>query len=227
MNAPGWQQQQPPPGWQQQPGWGYPPPPRKKSKAPIIITLVIFGVLLLGGGGTAAFFYFEAHEAKGSAPTGDKLPEPCGKVSEATLAKARTTNPNGKMAHHLELNGRATTTCDWRQTKGKDGEGLRSLTVHIEQSEDPGEAFGRLVEQAKLNNQGEIQVKELDLGDQSTAVLMTTKSAFTTVDVVVRKDDTVYEVDYAGWDVGLFSPKQPDLAQLEATAKSVAEELLR
>ncbi|GLZ30396.1 hypothetical protein Lesp02_25850 [Lentzea sp. NBRC 105346] len=225
---PGWhphqqQQQQwgPPP-----PGYGYPPMPPKKSKAPVVI-VVIAVLLLLGGGGTAAFFYFNAHKDGGRAHTGDKLPERCTTVSEATLAAVRTTNPNAKMSNEMNSNGRKFTSCSWTQTKGRDGEGLRSLSLRIEQGDETRQTYEMWERQAKSNGQGTIQTKELSgAGDQGAVILVLTDSAFTEVDMVVRKGDTVVGLDYIGWDVGIFSPTKPDLAEFEQNARKALDEVV-
>lgn len=202
----------------------------KKSKAPLVVVLTA-GLLLLGGAGTAALFYFDAHEDRGTRYTGDKLPELCGKVPETRLAEARTTNPNGKMSSEREVSNKTTVTnCDWRQTLGRDGDGLRSLTIVVEKASDSDKAssnYDRISSQVKANTQGELQVKELSgLGEEATVVLMVTKSAFTQINIVVRQGDHVVNVDYTGWDVGLFSRERPDIPAFEEMAKAVTADLI-
>ncbi|TWP44895.1 hypothetical protein FKR81_40555 [Lentzea tibetensis] len=198
--------------------------PPKKNKAPLVIG-IIAGVLVLGGAATAAVIYTSAHKDRGQPYTNAKMPGVCGNVSEAALAKARATNPSGS-SNENKIGDETTTNCGWGQTKGKDGEGLRTLNVYVYESKDGQRTFDEQVTMAKANNQGQIQVKDLDIGDQSTAVLMTTTSAFTGIEVVVRKGDKVVNVDYIGWDVGLFSPTRPDVPEFEEAAKAIAAEMI-
>lgn len=225
----GWQQQPPPPGWQQPPpGYGYPPQPQKKSKAPVIIVSIIVGVLVLGGLITGLFVYLEVNEDSGTSKRADQLPAACGNISESALAKARTTNPNGRSSSERKVLGGTQTSCSWTQTKGVDGSGKR--TTHVKVASDIKNAqqeYDRIVSQAKANNQGTIHERQLDgLGDQATVVLVETKSAFTDITIIVRKGDSMVEVGYTGWDAGIFSNKKPDLAEFEAAAKGMAEEMV-
>lgn len=224
----GWQQQQPPGGWPQ-PQPGYPPQhPPKKSKAPIIIVMIVVGLLVLGGGGTALIIYLNANKDGGSPKRTDALPALCGNISETALAKARTTNPNKLGSSERDLSTGKHTSCSWQQTEGVDGSGLRNATVYVtREPEDAGEEYQLQVQQAMSNNQGTPQQKPLDgIGDEATAVLMDTTSAFMDLTIIVRKGDNVVEVSYIGWDAGIFSPKRPDVAEFEAAAKTLAEEMV-
>ncbi|MCG8921073.1 hypothetical protein [Lentzea sp. CC55] len=246
MNQPpphGWHQQPPPPppqgwqpqqqqGWQpqpghpHQPGWG-PPRPPVKSKAPLVVG-ILFGVLALGGAITALVIHLNVNGSSGSPKRTDKLPAACGNVSEAALAKARTTNPNGLASRESKLARGTHTTCGWNQTKGVDGSGQRSTTVFVSRGQQDAESeFDRIVGQNMADTQSTPRQKPLEgLGDEATAVLAETNSAFTELSVVVRKGDTVAEVDISGWDAGLFTNSKPDPAELEAAAKGIAEELV-
>ncbi|MEU3648005.1 hypothetical protein AB0E59_31800 [Lentzea sp. NPDC034063] len=237
MNQPpphGWHQQPPPPpgrqqpppqqGWQQPPpGWG-PPQPPKKSKAPLIIGILV-GVLVLAGGITGLVLHLNVNKDGGTSKRADKMPALCGNVSEAALAKARTTNPNGLGSHETKVSDGTRTICSWNQTKGVDGKGHRSTDVYVS-SDDVKTDFDRLVAQ-HMDTRGVPQRKQLDdLGDQATAVLVEDDSAFTDIWIVVRKGDTVIEVDYSGWDAGLFANAKPDVAEFEAAAKGIAQEMV-
>ncbi|SEP91204.1 hypothetical protein SAMN05216188_101885 [Lentzea xinjiangensis] len=246
MNQPpphGWHQQPPPPGWPQpqpphggqqpppgwgppQPGWG-PPRPPGKSKAPLVAG-IIAGVLVLGGAATALVLHLDANADSGSSKRSDRLPSLCGNISEAALAKARTTNPNGLASRETKLPSGTRTICSWNQTKGVDGSGLRSTDVHVSRGQEEAETeFDRLVAQNMANNQGTPQQKPLDgLGDRATAVLVETDSAFTEISVIVRKGDAIVEVDLSGWDAGFFGNTKPDVAELEAAARGVADEMV-
>ncbi len=222
--------QQPPPGWPQQPphGWQpYPPQPPGKSKAPLVVG-IIAGVLVLGGIAAAGLFYLNANADSGSSKRSDKLPQVCGNISETALAKARTTNPNGLSSRETKLSKGTRTICSWNQTKGVDGSGLRNTDVVVSRDQEQPELdFDRLVSQNMANTQGTPQQKPLDgLGDQATAVLVETKSAFTEISIIVRKDDAVVEVDLSGWDAGFFGNVRPDVAELEAAARGMAEEMV-
>ncbi|GGU66178.1 hypothetical protein [Lentzea flava] len=224
----GWQQQPPPPGWQQ-PGYGYPPqPPRKKSKAPIIIVSILVGLLVLGGGGIALFFYLHANRDGGGPKRNDALPALCGNVSEAALAKARTTNPNGLGSSERDSPTGKNTRCSWNQTRGVDGSGLRETSVYVMNvPKDAGREYQQKVQQAMSNTQGTMRQKPLDgLGDEATAVLLDSTSAYMDLTIYVRKGDNVVEVNYIGWDVGIFTNKKPDAAEFEAAALSVAQEMV-
>jgi hypothetical protein len=226
----GWQQQPPPPGWQQPPpGYGYPPqPPRKKSKAPVIIVSILVGLLVLGGGGIALAFYLYANRDGGSAKRDNALPALCGNISEAALAKARTTNPNGLGSSERDLPTGKRTSCSWDQTKGVDGSGLRNTNVDVtSELKDAKSEYQQLVQQATAGNRSTPQVKPLDgLGDEATAVLLDSTSAYLDLTILVRKGDKVITVNYLGWDVGVFSPKKPDVAEFEAAAMGVAQEMV-
>lgn len=221
--------QPPPHGWQQPPpGYGYyPPQPPKKSKAPLIIGLV-FGVLVLAGAITAVAIHLNVNADSGSAKRSDELPDLCGNISQAALAKARTTNPVGLGSSETKLSNGTRTVCTWNMTKGVDGTGHRNTNVYVSSEQEEAESdFDRIVAQNMANNQGVPQQKPLEgLGDEATVVLVETKSAFTEISVIVRKGDTVVEVDYAGWDAGFFRNQRPDVAEIEAAAKGMAEEMV-
>jgi hypothetical protein len=224
---PGWpQQQQQPQGWQQQPGWG-PRQPPKKSKAPLIVGIVA-GLLLVGGGITALTIYLNVNADGGSSKRSDPMPMMCRNISETALAKARTTNPNGLGSRETTLSNGKRITCSWNQTKGSDGSGLRSTNVVISSEQEQAEVdFDRIVAQNMANNQGTPRQKPLEgLGDEATAVLVETNSAFTEISIIVRKEDTVVEVDLSGWDAGVFTNAKPDVAELEAAAKGMAAEMV-
>ncbi|MGW6449881.1 hypothetical protein [Lentzea sp. NPDC055074] len=61
---------------------------------------------------------------------------------------------------------------------------------------------------------------------EAVVVLVETKSAFTEMPLIVRKGEMVVEGDHSGWDAGLFATTKPDLAELEAAAKGVAEKMI-
>ncbi|HEX8867542.1 MAG TPA: hypothetical protein VF821_17930 [Lentzea sp.] len=236
MNQPpphGWHQQQPPPpqGWPQQgyppqPGWG-PPQPPKKSKAPMIVGIIVAVVLLLGGGISALVLYLDVHEDSGSPKRADRLPSLCDNISEAALVKARTTNPNGVSSSESKLSTGTRTICAWNQTKGVDGTGHRSTDVYVTSGLEQAEVdFDRSVSQ-HMSTRGVPQQRKLDgLGDQATAVLVMGDSAYTDIWIIVRKSDTIVEIDYSGWDAGLFTNKAPEVAEFETAAKTLAEEMV-
>jgi hypothetical protein len=230
----GWQQQQPPGGWQQQPpppGWqqpGYPHQPPKKSKVPVIVVSAIVGMLVLGVLTTGLLIHLDVNEDSGIRKRADKLPAACGNISESALAKARTTNPNGRSSSESKTSSSTRTICSWTQTKGVDGSGDRDTHVTVtEGSKAPEEIYQNAVRATMSNNQGTPHQKPLEgLGDEATVVLMEGTSAFTDISIIVRKGDNVVKVDYTGWDAGIFSNKRPDLAEFEAAAKGMAEEMV-
>ncbi|MFI6097489.1 hypothetical protein ACIA8G_18150 [Lentzea sp. NPDC051213] len=250
MNAPqGWQQQPPQQGWQQPPGPGYPPPQgqghgyppqgpgyppqgpghppqRKKSKAPIVIAAVIGSILLLGGLGTGGFFFFNVRKDHGDPLRTVAQPELCKNVSPETLAKARTTNPAQIGTYEQKFDGSTLTACSWDKTKGRDGSGVRMLTVYTEQTDTSGEkAFELRLQQASTSTQATL--KKVDgVGDQASVVVIPRGSGTTELVYLVRRGEDVVSVEYFGWDPGLFSPSKPDTAELEATAKAVLDDVL-
>lgn len=252
---PGWaqQQQQPPPGYgypppgyghQQHPpppppGYGYPPQrPAKKSKAPLVIALVV-GLLALGGVGAGAYFYLNAHRDQGTAATGAKLPGQCGGVTGQTLERLRTTNPNGRSSNQIISDSHTFTACSWQQTKGRDGEGHRSLSARVDEfREDGGKSaqeqaeqqyglFESEVQSGAQFSKGPLTVESLGgVGDRALVAVQLDDSAFTDVTVVVLKGGVAVTVNYTGWDIGVFSPVQPDLGEFKALARGAAEELV-
>lgn len=228
LNQPPHGQYRQPPPWPPQQGWQpHPPQPPRKSKAPLVIAILV-GAFVLLGAGVAGVLYLSAHGDSGSDKRADKLPKACGNVSETALAKARTTNPNGRASGETKLRDAKRTTCAWNQTKGVDGSGLRNTEVLVlEELDKAGDEFDRIVAQNMANTQGVPQQKPIEgLGDRATAVLVETESAFTEMSVVVREDDVVVEVDISGWDAGFLSNSRPDVAELEAAARGIAEEMV-
>ncbi|MET9629043.1 hypothetical protein ABZX92_16430 [Lentzea sp. NPDC006480] len=220
----GWQQ----PGFQQPPqqGWQpYPRQPPKKSKAPLIIAVVV-GLVVIGGLVAGLVTYLNVNSDGGEPKRADQLPALCGNISEAALAKARTTNPNGLGSHEMDMpsDKGKRTICSWHQTKGVDGSGYRGVDVYVQTASEA--SMDEMVAQ-HMKAAGVPQQKPLDgLGDQATAVLVEGNSALTDIWILVRKGDTTVQVDYTGWDAGIFSNKKPDVVEFEAAAKGLAEEMV-
>ncbi|MDT7786897.1 MAG: hypothetical protein QOF58_5316 [Pseudonocardiales bacterium] len=230
---------QPPQGWHRQPqqqGWpqppqqgGYPPPgyppqqqqQQKKGKGPVIAIVIVAVVLLLGGLGTGAFFFFNARKDHGYPQRNDALPEKCGTVSAETLAKARTTNPDGSQSSEPEG---GTTNCHWQQTEGRDSPGYRSLRVKIWEGDDKFKALGEM----KLSDSTTKEIGAVSgLGDEAKAYEAGRASESTAeYALVVRKGDQAVLVEYSGADPGLFSLGKPDMDQLRTTATAVMNEIL-
>ncbi|MFD9699086.1 hypothetical protein [Lentzea sp. NPDC059081] len=218
------------PGWPQQPHWHTPPAweePPLKSRLPLLIAVAV-GVLVLGGVIALGARYLGVNADSGEDKRSDKLPALCGNVSEATLAKARTTNPNGLASRETKLSKGTRTTCSWNQTKGVDGSGLRTTDVSVtDEGKDAESAFSRSISMHMANLQGTPMRKPVDgLGDEAVAILVETKSSFTEMTVLVRKGELIVEIDHSGWDAGLLTNTRPDPAELEAAAKGVAEEMV-
>jgi len=204
----------------------------------MVIVLVV-GLLALGGVSAGVYFYLNAHRDRGTAATGDKLPGKCGGVSGQTLARLRTTNPNSRLSNESNSDAYDFTACSWQQTKGVDGEGTRSLSARIQElkgghgksaEEQTTDQFGVFESEVKAGEQisrGPLTIESLNgLGDQALIAVQLSDSAFTKATVVVRKGKHALVVDYSGWDIGVFSPKQPDVAEFKAAVRSAAEELL-
>jgi hypothetical protein len=248
VNSPqGWQQQPPQQGWQQQPpppqqggyppqghpqqgypqqGYpqqpGYPPQqPRKKGKGAIIAVVIVAVVLLLGGLGTGGFFFFNARKDHGYPQRTDAMPEQCAKVSPETLAKARTTNPNGQQSSQPED---GVTNCHWQQTEGRDKPGFRVLRIKIWEGDDKFKAMSEMV----LSDSTTKEVGAVSgLGDEAKAYERGRASESTAeYALVARKGDQAVLVEYTGADPGLFSLGKPDMNQLRETATAVMNDVL-
>lgn len=237
MNSPqGWPQQPPQQGWQQQPPPGYPPQgpgypqqpgyppqqPQKKGKGPVIAVVIVAVVLLLGGLGTGGFFFINARKDHGYPLRNDALPEKCGSVSAETLAKARTTNPNGQQSSQPED---GVTNCHWQQTEGRDSPGYRSLRLKIWEGEDKFQAAVGMVSASGT------AVKTVDdvsgIGDEAKAVTTDWPTEATSeYALVARKGDRTVIVEYVGADPGLFSLTEPDLNEFAEISKSVMNDVL-
>jgi hypothetical protein len=207
------------------PGWGYPPQPPKKSKAPLIIALVT-GLLVLGGLTTGLALYLDVHKDGGEPKRADQLPALCGNISEAALAKARTTNPNRLGSSELDMGDDGKRTiCSWNQTKGVDGSGHRGVDVYVTTGWEGADVDEIVADHMKTR--GVPARKPLDgLGDQAAAVLVEGKTAITDIWIIVRKGDTVVQVDYVGWDAGVFTNTKPEVAEFEAAAKGLAADMV-
>ena len=181
---------------------------------------------MLGGLTTGLVVYLDVHKDGGEPKRADQLPALCGNISETALAKARTTNPNKLGSSELEMGDDGKRTiCSWHQTKGVDGTGYRGVDVYVHTGSN-GMSMDELVAQ-HMSTRGVPQQKPLDgLGDQAVAVLVEGDSALTDIWILVRKGDSTVQVDYTGWDAGLFTNKKPDVAEFEAAAKTLAAEMV-
>lgn len=182
---------------------------------------------MLGGGGTVALvLYLDENKDGGDPKRADKLPALCGNVSEAALAKARVTNPDGLGSSELDVGENSKRTiCEWSQTKGVDGTGYRRADVYVTTNSNDTDVNEIVADHMKTR--GVPQQKSLDgLGDQAAAVLVQDKSAITDVWIIVRKGDTVVQVDYTGWDAGIFTNTKPDIPEFEAAARGLAEAMV-
>lgn len=240
MNQPpphGWQQQPPQQGWHQQPppprqggyppqGYpqpGYPPqPPRKKGKGAVIAVVVVVVVLLLGGLGTGAFFFINARKDRGYPQRNDALPELCGSVSAETLAKARTTNPDGSQSSQPDDK---TTNCHWEQTEGRDNPGYRSLRLRVWQSEG---MYQSGIDMVSTSGTAVKTVSDVSgIGDEAKAVTTEWPTEATSeYALVARKGDHTVVVEYVGADPGLFSLTEPDLNEFAEISKIVMNDVL-
>ncbi|MFD4676850.1 hypothetical protein ACFWNN_44535 [Lentzea sp. NPDC058450] len=189
---------------------------------------ILAGVLALAVAITGGVIYLNVNKDSGDEKRADKLPALCGNVSEAALAKARTTNPNGLMSRETKLSKGIRTTCSWNQTKGVDGSGHRATDVSVvNEREEAESAFSRSISMHMGNTQGRALQKPIKgLGDEAVVILIETTSAFTEMTVLVRKGELIVEVDLVGWDAGLFTNTKPDLDELEAAAKGIAEDMV-
>lgn len=206
----------------------YPPPqpPKQRSKAPVVIAVVVGSILLLGALGTGGFFFFNVRKDQGSPPRTVTQPEFCRNVSAETLKKVRTTNPAQRGNYEQKFDNSTLTSCAWEQTAGRDGSGMRMLTVYTEQTDGLGEkAFDLRVQKAESN--AKTKTKKVDgVGDKASVVVVSRSGGHQELNYIVRKGDDVVSVEYIGWDPGLFTRGAPDTDEQEATAKAVIEEVL-
>lgn len=228
MNTPqGWPQQPPQQGWQQQPPPGYPPQgypqqqPQKKGKGPVIAVVIVAVVLLLGGLGTGGFFFINARKDHGYPQRNDALPELCGSVSAETLAKARTTNPDGSRSSQPQSN---ITNCRWDQTAGRDNPGYRVLRVQIWEGAGKFEDMvGMVTSNSRAKGVGDIS----GIGDEAKGFETERPGeAPAEYSLAARKGDHCVLVEYTGADPGLFSLTKPDLAEFAEISKAVMNDVL-
>ncbi|MDQ3402604.1 MAG: hypothetical protein M3548_04315 [Actinomycetota bacterium] len=222
------------PGYGYAPGYGYPPPmPPKKTKAPLIVGIVA-AVILLGLGVTATLLYLDAHEDGGRPASGDTLAEECDRVSTETRAMMRTTNPHSGYTPNAG-DGKNYVLCNWGQTEGVDGEGLRQLTLTMSEYTDEPEKAEEDYAQTLTSRRSAAQKPEAgdktvvhkidDIGDEAFLVEQFTGSAFFAVDLVFREDGHVITVGYQGWDVGVFTNTAPDPKQFAGLVDKAAREI--
>ena len=204
-----------------------------------MIVAWVLAVLLLGGLGVTGALYLSAHRDGGTAPTGATLPARCDLVSQQTRQRLRTTNPNDALSTENHTSSELSTSCAWKQTKGVDGDGERGLLVvidsftaapdHDQSPEDQAaQDFASYRKSAQASTPGDqVQFAPVaGLGDEAYQSVTLTNSSFTKVSVAVRKGAQVVEVNYDGWDVGMFSTTQPPVDELTAAARSVLTEVL-
>jgi hypothetical protein len=215
----GWHQQ-PPPGWQQPPPGWHPHPPRK-GKGAIIAVVIVAVVLLLGGLGTGAYFFVNARKDHGYPLRNDAMPEQCGKVSSETLAKARTTNPDGRRSSRPQSN---TTNCHWDQTAGRDNPGYRVLRVQIWEGAGKFEDMvGMVTSGSRARSVGDIG----GLGDEAKGfVTERPGEAPAEYSLAAREGDFCVLVEYTGADPGLFSLTRPDVDELARISRTVMNDVL-
>ncbi|WP_285643211.1 hypothetical protein [Lentzea sp. NBRC 102530] len=188
-----------------------------------LLFLILGGAVVLTAAVLIAAQYRTAHRDGGVAQRNDTLPDLCEIVSPETLVKARTTN--GDARYSTAAGG--GTSCVWDQTAGRDGPGMRTLVVNIDEPYTPELAFESRVEQ---QTQGQAsQVSDLaGVGDEAKSVLTVKFSDPRAVSGhVVRKGERVIVVRYVGADPGLFTAETtPDVTQLQAMSRAVLDEIL-
>lgn len=191
-------------------------------RTPLVVALVIIGLLAVAAGVVAYVRGPGVVESHGTPKRDDVLPSLCGNISEAALAGARTTNPNGSASSESGIPGGGTyTVCDWNQTKDVDGTGMRKTRVSV--SRDLGHAridYDQAVRQAERHPSTQKTID--DLGDQATLVRRENSRRVT---IIVRKYDSVTQVVHSGWDADLSGTIDPDPGQFEAAAMPLAREM--
>lgn len=219
MTTPGWNgPQQHPYGHQPPPGWGvppgYPPQPPKKKRTGLLITLIAIPVvLLLGAGLTVFLIYQDAHKDGGSPPTGARLGQACAAVSQETLAKLRTTNPDPELSREQE----GFTACSWVQTQGKDGEGHRRLTFQVLEPGTPAgerqpKCEGNVLAPPRIGDQACLSIKNYSASSREGQLQFTEGGKFVLV-------------QYEGWDIGLFDTVPMPENELTQTVLDVGNEV--
>ncbi|GGM85249.1 hypothetical protein GCM10011609_21870 [Lentzea pudingi] len=184
---------------------------------PLLVGGIAAGLLVFGGV-VAALTVSHVHDTNGGS---GEQPAVCGNVSAAALARARTPTPNTSGSYETKLLNGVRTNCSWIRTEGP---GLRNTDVSVLPGREAD--FDEFV-RGHLSNAPDLpRQRPLEgLGDEA-AVLQAERGSsgehFTEISVVVRKDNRLVVVRHIAREPG----GKPDVAELEAAAKGIAEEFV-
>ncbi|SEP91176.1 hypothetical protein SAMN05216188_101884 [Lentzea xinjiangensis] len=193
-----------------------------ERRGPLVVALVITGLLAIDAGVIAYVRDPGVVESHGTPKRDDALPSLCRNISEAALARARTTNPNGQASSEQESGTGKYTVCSWNQTEGVDGTGLRKTRVAVSSDLRHARiAYEQAVQQARRGTTTQRTID--DLGDQASLVRREENG---TVSIIVWKGDSVTEVVHSGRDADRSGSVEPDPEELEAAALPLAREMV-
>ncbi|MBP2476271.1 hypothetical protein JOF53_005143 [Crossiella equi] len=214
------------------PGWATPKPKRHPSTIPLAIALVVLVLAILGGGGYAAYLYTDVHKDYGLDPKSVSSNELCDRLSPETRQRARTTNLVSAGNRPPDADGSRWTICEWRQTKGKDGDGQRFLYVEIFLGD--GATLSEYTSpESRLRGarQGskDFQVEPLQgVGDEAYYGASQPEKSGRAVrtELAARTSTRFVKVDYQGFDVGVFTKRPPNPDDMRTAAIAIAQDIL-
>lgn len=172
--------------------------------------------------------YRNAHQPKGTAPTG-LVPAPACQLSPSTLSQTHTHNPT--YSDESQSGDQYDAGCVWSQTTGIDGINPRTLRFGVHKFTGPA---AEQHAHDEFQNHREMPhgirpagiTDTADIGDQAAYQTAVQRDGTTTVALIVRKSTTVVEVTYEGADEGILWTTPMPFAQGEEITKLVANELL-
>ncbi|WP_146173891.1 hypothetical protein [Saccharothrix carnea] len=213
-----------PPGFHQPPGYG---PPRKKRTG-LVIGIVV-GVVVLVLAGVVGSMYLSYLDEPGGGPGTDPIAQCV--LSDEVKSQAHVSSFRLIQAPTDAKKGMKQTHCAWEQTKGEDGRDPRRLSFLVYDFTTFSDKPDRNLDQAH-DNYGSFtsyatgeQAKTLDIGDESMILIPASPTDLTEVNLLVRKGTVLWNIRYQGRDKGFFTDSGFPIADAEAVAVEVAEEL--
>ncbi|QQQ75855.1 hypothetical protein IOD16_33115 [Saccharothrix sp. 6-C] len=208
-------------------GYGPPPPPRKKRTG-LVIGIVV-GVVVLVVAGVVGSMYLEYVDEPGGGPGAEPIAQ-C-ELSAELRSQAHVSSFRLVQAPTDAKKGMKQTHCAWEQTKGEDGRDPRRLSFLVYDFTTFSDKPDRNLDQARDNYAsftsyatGE-QAKALGVGDESMILIPSSPADLTEVNLLVRKGTVVWNIRYQGHDKGFLADSDFPVADAEAVALKVAEEV--
>ncbi len=223
------------------PGRGGPAPGgrRKRNGARIALVLsIIAGVLvLIGAGGYVGYEAYWASSPKGSEYSPADLPPACDLLSESTLDRVDTSNPNDAVSGESTVELTGQRWCSWNQAKGRDGSDRRSSDIrrfdggHGTYSDDPVvEAREHFAEEQNDPLVGTEPTNTSPIEGVGNEAIIASEvggaSSFRQTALIVRKGPTVLSIEYSGWNYVIFGSEPIPTAEREQVVRELAEEAL-